>query len=115
MVAIRSSGLMLDSVIGYQSDDEQLFSIVSEQYLHTLVDLANQRFTVNQKRIERFAEALMEAFTVTSNRSDRDQRREENRRQGQLRQAQYRAEAAPSQIIGDNWTELLADANHLDT
>ena len=68
MVAVRTSGLLLDSVIGYlqerrESDSSgehelETISIVDEAYLQTLVDLANVRFEENEKRRDRFREAL---------------------------------------------------------
>ena len=69
MVAVRTSGLLLDSIIGYRQtdndgddtnkeDDLQISSLVSEEYLQTLVKLANDRFIENVKRRDRFREAL---------------------------------------------------------
>ena len=56
MVAIRSSGLALGSVIGFAVDDGggNIQSLVDEHYLKMLLDLANERFEVNMKRINRF-------------------------------------------------------------
>ena len=60
MVAIRSSGLALGSVIGFAVDDEgeNIQSLVDEHYLKILLDLANERFEVNTKRINRFKNHL---------------------------------------------------------
>ena len=68
MVAVRTSGLLLDSVIGYaqeratgnshSEDDYETISMVDEAYLQTLVDLANFRFGENERRRDRFRDAL---------------------------------------------------------
>lgn len=66
MVAVRSSGLAFDCIIGYcQSSSEpggseaRVRPMVSEEYLRTLVGVANQRFRTNSERRERFREALV--------------------------------------------------------
>ncbi|KAI9768939.1 MAG: hypothetical protein M1840_004535 [Geoglossum simile] len=64
MVAVRSTGLVFDSVVGYLHDSTDctptplIFSSVGEPYLRSLVAIANMRFQENTRRIERFAEAL---------------------------------------------------------
>ncbi|KAH9845940.1 Methyltransferase TYW3 [Teratosphaeria destructans] len=62
MVAVRSSGLAFDCIIGYtvsSSENPEIKPMVTEDYLRTLVDVANQRFTVNRERTERFRKALL--------------------------------------------------------
>jgi tRNA wybutosine-synthesizing protein 3 len=54
MVAVRSAGLSFDSIIGYQSEDGRLVSLVDEEYLHVLMRIANQRFQTNTERISKF-------------------------------------------------------------
>ena len=102
VVAVRSSGLGLDSIIGFHTDDvggHRVIPMVSEPYLHTLFHVANQRFVVNSHRTERFREALMEPTTKDYVHSDdtatKDpsgyepaaERRERLRKQGLQRQA----------------------------
>jgi tRNA wybutosine-synthesizing protein 3 len=64
MVAVRSTGLAFDSVVGYLHDSNDytstplIFSSVGESYLRSLVAIANMRFQENTRRIERFVEAL---------------------------------------------------------
>lgn len=58
MLAVRSTGLGFDSIIGYQNDDSSIHSLVSEEYLELLVNTANERFKTNNERIERFRSAL---------------------------------------------------------
>ena len=60
IVAVRSSGLMLDSIIGFQSTDRTssgsrvIVPMVSEDYLRTLLRLVNSRFRTNEERKARF-------------------------------------------------------------
>ncbi|KAK5710909.1 hypothetical protein LTR17_018659 [Elasticomyces elasticus] len=75
MVAVRSSGLAFDCVIGYSTpehDDQKegdsegvtrprIVPMVSEAYLRTLLSIANQRFKTNEERRERFRGTLMKA------------------------------------------------------
>ena len=67
IVAVRTSGLLLDSIIGYCQEkakgthsetSSEISSIVDEAYLRTLVKLSNDRFVENTKRINRFRKAL---------------------------------------------------------
>ena len=61
MVAVRSSGLALDSIIGFKPSPEssQISPMVSEPYLQTLLQVANDRFRTNEERKMRFLEALL--------------------------------------------------------
>ncbi|BDD61564.1 hypothetical protein MAP00_006603 [Monascus purpureus] len=69
IVAVRSSGLSLESIIGYCDDDDSVapdqkpvvHSLVSEEYLQLLVSISNERFAVNTERKERFCKALLDA------------------------------------------------------
>ncbi|RMZ15758.1 hypothetical protein D0862_01550 [Hortaea werneckii] len=65
MVAVRSSGLAFDCLIGYHAagtspeDEGTIRPMVSEAYLRTLVGVANQRFKTNIERRERFRATLL--------------------------------------------------------
>ncbi|EFQ98361.1 DUF207 domain-containing protein [Nannizzia gypsea CBS 118893] len=63
IVAVRSSGLGLESIIGYIEDDRSLEpsarSVVTEEYLQLLVQISNERFKVNTERTERFRMKLL--------------------------------------------------------
>lgn len=59
MVGIRSMGLALESVIGFQRDN-RLLCMVPEWQLRNLIEISNQRFIENTKRIERFRVLLKE-------------------------------------------------------
>ncbi|KAF7559609.1 hypothetical protein G7046_g4530 [Stylonectria norvegica] len=63
MVAIRSMGLAFESLIGQQVVDGQLQRLVTPEYLHTLIQIANERFTENSNRIERFRAAFRDAMS----------------------------------------------------
>lgn len=65
IVAVRSSGLSLESIIGYcdeteDSDDAVVRSLVTEEYLAMLVAISNERFSINTERKERFRISLLE-------------------------------------------------------
>jgi tRNA wybutosine-synthesizing protein 3 len=70
IVAVRSSGLSLESIIGYCEEGDNtdsngdppviVRSLVTEEYLQMLVALANERFVVNRERVERFRTRLLE-------------------------------------------------------
>ncbi|RJE19970.1 tRNA wybutosine-synthesizing protein, partial [Aspergillus sclerotialis] len=64
IVAVRASGLALESIIGYCEEDTDhnsspdtepiIRSLVSEEYLQMLIAISNERFAVNSERKERF-------------------------------------------------------------
>ncbi|RAH42695.1 tRNA wybutosine-synthesizing 3 family protein [Aspergillus brunneoviolaceus CBS 621.78] len=70
IVAVRSAGMALESVIGYceekQDDDDEeesepvIRSLVTEEYLEMLIAISNERFVVNSERKERFRSSLVE-------------------------------------------------------
>jgi tRNA wybutosine-synthesizing protein 3 len=59
MVGIRSMGLALESLVGYETGGKDLCN-VPEYQLRTLLEISNERFVENTKRIERFRELLKE-------------------------------------------------------
>lgn len=62
MVAVRTTSLSFDSVIGYEGADGKLIPMVTEAYMRVLVELCNERFRVNKERTEAFREALFASF-----------------------------------------------------
>ncbi|KAE8372240.1 methyltransferase TYW3-domain-containing protein, partial [Aspergillus bertholletiae] len=70
IVAVRSAGLSLESVIGYCEDSDAdgamatdepfIRSLVTEEYLQMLVAISNERFSINTERKERFRENLLD-------------------------------------------------------
>ena len=57
MVGIRSMGLALESLIGYEGGGREACN-VPESQLKTLLEISNERFVENTKRIERFRQLL---------------------------------------------------------
>ena len=122
MVAIRSSGLALESIIGcvpdrvkdtikVGSDDENyvnkdVHSLVSESYLDLLLNVANDRFKSNTERMNRFESDLFEREAPKiSNWEDSKTRQERKRAEGLKQQEEVRKVKAQrgssSPITGD--------------
>jgi tRNA wybutosine-synthesizing protein 3 len=64
MVAVRSTGLTLDSVIGRLDTDGEGISIVPGTYLEGLLAVANERFEENSRRIARFHDLLLGSTAI---------------------------------------------------
>lgn len=63
MVAVRSAGLSLSSLIGFCDDHTSaggIRAMVSEEYLHNLLEIANDRFKANQERVARFRTQVLQ-------------------------------------------------------
>ncbi|RFU35011.1 hypothetical protein B7463_g1337, partial [Scytalidium lignicola] len=95
IVAVRSMGLSLESIIGFHHQGQEI-CMVPEWQLHNLVELSNKRFAENKKRIERFRELLIggkrtEAL-VANSWEDSDVRRERMRAEGLKRREALREE-----------------------
>lgn len=91
MVAVRSTGLAFDAIIGYQDNNGINTSMVDEAYLRALVSVANDRFHVNAERIERFRSALL-GRPHALEREDVEARRQRKRDDGLRRQRATQAE-----------------------
>jgi tRNA wybutosine-synthesizing protein 3 len=65
MVAVRSSGLAFDAVIGFVFEGKVL-PMVSEAYLLQQLKWANQHFQMNEERKARFRQHFLSATTSTS-------------------------------------------------
>ncbi|RDL41088.1 uncharacterized protein BP5553_01067 [Venustampulla echinocandica] len=63
MVGIRSMGLALESLIGFESGGQGI-CIVPEWQLKALLEISNDRFVENTKRTERFRSLLKETGSV---------------------------------------------------
>jgi tRNA wybutosine-synthesizing protein 3 len=70
MVGIRSMGLALESVIGFESGGKQL-CMVPEYQLRNLVRISNDRFKENTKRIERFRSLVQEMSSIGPEERDK--------------------------------------------
>lgn len=108
IVAVRSAGLALESVIGYCEDTDDgdqeskepvVYSLVSEEYLQMLVAISNERFSINAERKSRFRTNLLELCSPAqsgaskmkgksrpSGWEDPETRRERKRAEGLMRQ-----------------------------
>ncbi|KAL2886042.1 tRNA wybutosine-synthesizing protein 3 [Ceratocystis lukuohia] len=67
MVAVRSMGLSFESLLGHRRDGGgaeagETTLYVPEDYLDIIMNLANERFVENARRIERFRNAFLDAF-----------------------------------------------------
>ncbi|KAL8931377.1 MAG: hypothetical protein Q9211_007006 [Gyalolechia sp. 1 TL-2023] len=109
MVAIRSAGLALESIVGvvrHQPDgssrseeeqddsevDEITEALVDEEYLETLVQIANERFEANTERIRRFEENLFGGKSKEEDQwEDTEERKERKRREGLAKRAALKA------------------------
>jgi len=90
MVAIRTAGLALASLVGVCNDsiaegDDEVRRLVSEEYLEILVGMANERFVANRERIARFEHELFNKANSGESWEDGDSRRERKRREGLAR------------------------------
>ncbi|KAI1417464.1 methyltransferase TYW3-domain-containing protein [Hypoxylon sp. FL1857] len=112
IVAIRSMGLSFESLIGYQSgdDDSKVHCTVSPAYLRTLVHIANDRFSENSKRIDRFRAALAEAVRLPNKNGgeweDAEVRRERKRAEGLKRREELQRQKQGSDASAARDTTL---------
>ena len=102
MVAIRSSGLALESIIGSvpdrvkatssgssdgkHSNKEDVHSLVSDNYLDLLLNIANDRFKSNTERMKRFESGLFEREAATTSSWEDSKTRQERKRAEGLKQ-----------------------------
>ncbi|KAL0260329.1 hypothetical protein SLS55_004015 [Diplodia seriata] len=111
MVAVRSIGLTFDSVIACEGGAGRMVPVVDEQYLQSLVELANERFSVNTERIARFRAHLLAQFQKTGEPAkgkkgqasweDAAARRERKRAEGLENQRQKAQSDSPTPSHGD--------------
>ncbi|KAL4898820.1 methyltransferase TYW3-domain-containing protein [Aspergillus ambiguus] len=106
IVAVRSAGLSLESVIGYCEDADEdedgkepvIYSLVTEEYLQMLVAISNERFSINAERKARFRTSLLQLCSPSEPASsktkgklrppgweDPEKRRERKRAEGLMR------------------------------
>lgn len=101
MVAIRTTGLAFESLIGMQMDGVNR-CIVSRDYLQTLVRIANERFAENFKRMEAFRIVLRDFGRIGRGSGgggeweDSAARRERMRSEGLRRSAQLKKDTIPA-------------------
>lgn len=89
MVAVRTNGLALSSLIGFVAPEvSQAVAMTEESYLYVLLLQANERFKANEERIKRFQIGLRVGNTEPW--EEKDQRRERKRAAGLAEQAKIR-------------------------
>lgn len=112
IVAVRSSGLSLESVIGYCDDEDEsseepvIRSLVTEEYLEMLLAMSNERFGINAERRERLRTSLLESCSSAQGQSTKGKgkgksdwedpgvRKERKRTQGLLRKRFLKSQKA---------------------
>ena len=112
MVAIRSSGLALSSLIGFMDDQiapPTIITLVNGDYLRLLLEIANERFEANTKRIERFRrELLARTAAKVSQWEDASARRERKKVEGLESQGRTRSKSLQNPMEDD--VSFLADS-----
>jgi tRNA wybutosine-synthesizing protein 3 len=119
MVAIRSMGLSLESVIGYIDATGQAICCVPHGYLHSLRTISEDRFAENTKRINRFRTLLKETISQESldgplkknpngeEWEDANVRRERKKAEGIARAEELRKAKIVSEAIPVSLKEIL--------
>ncbi|KAI1638019.1 methyltransferase TYW3-domain-containing protein [Biscogniauxia mediterranea] len=97
MVAIRSMGLALESLVGVQHADSAPTCTVPQEYLQTLLRVSNERFEENKKRITRFRAAILQAAEPPKKKDgseweDAQARRERKKAEGLRRKAELQSQ-----------------------
>ena len=99
MVAIRTAGVALESLVGLIPDrmqdrkdgtetEEHIIRIVSEEYLELLVNIANERFKTNAERMKRFEQDLFKRESGLGQAWEDSKSRQERKRAEGLKQQQ---------------------------
>lgn len=104
MVAIRSSGLALESIVGMaignEEKQDEMYSIVGDEHLELLLKLANERFKSNTARMRRFE---FDLFNKHARRDiiweDSESRRTRKQAEGLRKQKCLKNEEQSKQII----------------
>jgi len=112
MVAVRTAGLALGSIIGYawgsETGEKETGALVSEEYLETLLRVANARFAANAERIERFSDSLFHGNEGSEPAWENPRsRRERKRAEGLKKKDQLGAQ--DSQLNRDHGSRELDD------
>lgn len=102
IVAIRTMGLGLESLVGIQKGTERTCT-VSDEYLQTLLEISHERFAENTKRIQRFRSAILEAVQPPKNKDgteweDATARRERKKVEGLRRKTETEAARSQSRL-----------------
>lgn len=112
MVAVRSMGLALESLVGYSSNGQEFCSL-SPGELKNLLEISNERFGENEKRIARFRELLNKLSNEETDEGKRKGQEGEEWEDAGTRKERKKAEGlAKSQQLAKS-TEPLQDTGDL--
>ena len=125
MVAIRTAGLALSSVIGFiheglKGGDDKICPLVDDNYLRVLIELDNERFKANTDRIKRLGEELKriganERESHSKAWEDKATRAERKRAEGLREQARQRGRATSKQSDGfESSTDIIVPLQSLN-
>lgn len=115
MVAVRSMGLALESVIGRLAADGAAVCVVSNGYLQNLLEVCNDRFKENSRRTTRFRDALRASVVIhtsTGSKTYKDEGAWEDpilRRQRKKAEGLERSKELKQQMAADSRNEDSAD------
>jgi len=120
MVAVRSAGLAMDAPIGYLVGEDgggrTVALSVSDAYVRSLVEMANEKFNVNGERTRLFRRALLDQFGDSGRAGPdwepADVRKARKRDEGLRRQAERRT--MDSQSRGPTKDDLERDSEQND-
>ena len=115
MLAIRTAGLGLSSLIGVCDDssknEDVVRSLVSEEYLDILVGMANERFVANEKRVARFEREIF-GKAGSEEWERQEERRERKKREGLVRREALKSKTADeSSASGQRQRNQMAQAD----
>ncbi|KAK8102863.1 hypothetical protein PG984_016009 [Apiospora sp. TS-2023a] len=122
MVAIRCMGLTFESLVGVKEGD-RVQCTVTPAYLRTLVDIGNERFAENTRRIQRFRSAVLEAVAAPAASGpkikgdgsvweDAQARRERKKAEGLKRKEELQNQQIHDQFLGN--TVVAGDNGDVD-
>jgi tRNA wybutosine-synthesizing protein 3 len=88
MLAVRTNGLPFDSIIGYEDKNGDLLSLVNSDYVYNMLSIANERFTANKERTQKFQKAVSCIPTTLTHqdREDPEIRKQRKRAEGLAKQ-----------------------------
>jgi tRNA wybutosine-synthesizing protein 3 len=109
MVAVRSMGLSFSSLIGYSNASGEAICNLGEDDLKMLLEIGNERFVENEKRIARFRE-LLKGSPEKKDWEDSKARGARKRREGLERREEMRRqieESDPSVVDGVLLSDII--------
>ena len=109
MVAIRSSGLAFESLVGFIPNptadgdevEEHITLTASETYLELLLGIANDRFRVNTERTQRFEQALFKKMEGLGPGWEDEKSRQDRKRAEGLELQRMRQKAKKNRVQSD--------------